>query len=170
MKNLNLVSKHDMYNSLRRPTYLAFPSHLLLRELLTKHLLCTLTSALCRQAGPYSQCARSAQQTHNRPLLSRTRDCTASGTVAVDEDQALGRCLRAIGWQYSLMEGWKGQSSKHMECHCWETGHGRQSTARTKDGPCHLLIEGPSQKPQPMCHIQKTRILRSFYTSLYQSF
>lgn len=67
----------------------------------TKHLLYTLISALRRQAGrqagPCSQFARSALQTHDRPLLSRTRDCTASGTVAVDEDQDLGPCLRGMG-------------------------------------------------------------------------
>lgn len=129
MKNLNLVCRHTMYNSLRQLTYLAFPSHLLVRELLPS--TCYVHSSVLytgrqagRQVGPYSQCARSALQTHDRPLLSRARDCTASGTVAVDEVQALGPCLRAMGWRYSLMEGWRGKAAN-----IWNAPAGKQVMA-----------------------------------------
>lgn len=52
MKNLNLVCRHTMYNSLRQLTYLAFPSHLLVRELLPS--TCYVHSSVLytgRQAG-----------------------------------------------------------------------------------------------------------------------
>lgn len=175
MKNLNLVCRHTMYNSLRQLTYLAFPSHLLVRELLP---------STCYVHSSVLYTGRQADRQAGRTLQSMCQVCFADSWQTPSQQgkglHSIWHCCcgrspgpGAMSESYGLTvltDGrLKGQGSKHMECPCWETGHGRQFTARTKDGPCHLLIEGLSQKPRPMCHIQKKSILRSFYTSLYQS-